>query len=275
MSELRIAVATTNFGYAFQASTLKRIKEHVKAGQTVVQCATDGVAERAQTRLLKLLEQKPAALIGICIRPDPAVIQAYAAARVPVVLIDEETDGASTVTSDNFQAGRMAADYLLGKGRKRLAVVAGKMNVDGGYNALQRVNGARKALADRGMALPEGCLIEVSQYSHKNGADAIAQLLAERRNVDAIFCAAGDNCASGLLSAAGERGVKVPQALAVVGYDDLPLAAIATPPLTTIQQPLDQIAAAAFELATSGAAEILAKPKKIYFEPKLVVRESA
>ena len=271
-----VAVSTTNFAFVFPALTLTRLREQVKPGQTIMTCPVSSDVTRSE-KLIELLQKKPAptALIGICIRPAPKVVAAYSAAGVPIVLIDEEVEGTSTVTSDNVLGGELATEYLLGKGRKRLGVVAGRMSIDGGYNAAQRVRGVRQILEQRGLAIAEGCLIEVCYYSHRNGVEALTQLLDEKRGVDAIFCAAGDTCASGILSCAQSRGLKIPQELALVGYDDHPLGRISTPPLTTVRKPLEEIAAAAYRMATEQAAEILAKPQRTYFKPQLVVRESA
>jgi DNA-binding LacI/PurR family transcriptional regulator len=101
------------------------------------------------------------------------------------------------------------------------------------------------------------------------------RILAERRNVDAIFCAAGDATATGILAEAQARGVKVPEQIAVVGYDDSPLAAISTPPLTTVRQSAEKMAAEALRLVSLASGEILVAPRKVLLAPELVVRRSA
>jgi DNA-binding LacI/PurR family transcriptional regulator len=115
----------------------------------------------------------------------------------------------------------------------------------------------------------------VVEYSRKEGEAALPELLRKSRKPDAIFCAAGDFCASGLLAAARDRRLKIPGDLAVLGYDDNPLAAISHPPLTTIRQPMDQIAAEAWRLATEDRGRILVKPARSLFPPEVVKRESA
>jgi DNA-binding LacI/PurR family transcriptional regulator len=115
----------------------------------------------------------------------------------------------------------------------------------------------------------------VVQYTRKDGVAAMTRLLDARRSLDAVFCAAGDACATGMLAVARERGIKVPEQIAVMGYDDSPLASISDPPLTTVRQPLDQIAREAHRLATEAPAELLARPRTILLEPTLVKRASA
>ncbi len=93
--------------------------------------------------------------------------------------------------------------------------------------------------------------------------------------LDAIFCAAGDDCATGLLRSAVELGIRVPADLAIVGFDDLESARSTTPSLTTIRQPLEQMARTAYELASDGDNAIAQHPKTILFDPELIVRGSA
>jgi LacI family transcriptional regulator len=109
-------------------------------------------------------------------------------------------------------------------------------------------------------------------YSREDGVEVMPKLLA--MGVDAIFCAAGDNCAQGLLSVAKERGIRIPEDVAIIGFDDLPIARLSTPALTTIRQPLKEMAEAAYTLAVIERDEILRKPKNIIFNPELVVRKS-
>jgi DNA-binding LacI/PurR family transcriptional regulator len=94
-------------------------------------------------------------------------------------------------------------------------------------------------------------------------------------SVDAIFCAAADNCAQGLLSVARERGVRIPEDIAVIGFDDLPIAQLSTPTLTTIRQPMKEIVDAAYKMSTTQRDEILNNPKKVLFKPELIIRQSA
>jgi len=93
--------------------------------------------------------------------------------------------------------------------------------------------------------------------------------------VDAVFCAAADNTAVGLLSAARERGIRMPHDIAIIGFDDLPIAQNSTPGLTTIRQPMKDIVEAAYKMTTTQQDEILRNPKKTLFKPELIIRQSA
>ncbi len=275
----RLAVAAVNLGGGFQGLMCAQIRKQLAPGETLIECAISvpDKPEFARARFRSLLEAtpKPVALVGICIRPDDETVSAFRAAGIPVILIDEQAEGASTVASDNFQGGYAAGRHLATVGRKSIAIVTGKMHIDGGYNALQRAKGFQKAMNEHGLPFSLDDAIESPDYSRKDGMAAMTALLARPRKIDAVFCAAGDACATGMLAVARERKVKVPEEIAVVGYDDSPLAAIADPPLTTIRQSMEEIAREAHRLATSMTTQILASPKTVLVEPKLVVRQSA
>jgi len=274
-----VAVASINFFAGFTASVFLQLKKQLRPGETIVQCVTDHQHDSAlaRERLLKLLDRdpKPVALILVALRPGADVITAFRAARAPIVIIDEETEGASTVAADNVACGKLAAEHLLAAGRRSIAVVSGLSNQAGGYSALQRQRGVRQALAEAGLELEAGNVLEVADYSHKDGVSAMNTLLDRQPRVDGVFCAAGDVTATGMLEAAEARRVAIPRELAIVGCDNLPCAAISQPPLTTVEQPLEAMAREARRLAIEEHDSILAKPRRVLLPPTVVRRHSA
>ena len=156
---------------------------------------------------------------------------------------------------------------------KRSPLYPARLRCGGGYNAEQRIKGFQQALSAGKRSIMPECLIEVIHYSREEGISVMPKLL--HIGVDAIFCAAGDNCAIGLLIVARERGVRIPEDIAIIGFDDLLIAQLSTPKLTTIRQPLKEMAEAAYKLAVGHRDEILHKPQRMIFKPELVVRQSA
>lgn len=276
MADRQIAVMGASFAFSFPSKMLALIKNNLKPGEVITQYPTIGIAENEKRRLQNLLQQSPpVGLIGVCIRPDSAILAAYRAARIPVVLIDEEMEEVATVTTDNFDGGHLAGSHLVKSGRRNIAVVSGRVNIEGGYNATQRLNGFAKALTTAGLRFNNKQVIEVTDYSYSDGAKSMKRLLDEQWGVDAVFSAAGDECAAGILKTARERGILVPKDVAVIGYDDIDIARSTNPPLTTVRQPLQEMADAAYRMVTSAANETLTRPKKTLFRPELVIRESA
>jgi DNA-binding LacI/PurR family transcriptional regulator len=270
--ETKVVVAAPTFGAALQISMAEHFKKLFKPEEMAMRSVTGEISSQNE-RLMQALEQtRPTALIGISIRPDVEIIDAYKSANVPIILIDEEASGLSTITTDNAAGGRMAGDHLIAKGKKKIAIVTGRLKLKGSYNAEQRLSGFQQALKAKGIPLPQGYVIEVMNYSREDGIESMPRLLV--MGVDAVFCAAGDNCALGLLNVAKEKGVHIPEEVSIIGFDDLPIARLSTPALTTIRQPLKEIAEAAYKLATIQRNEILRKPINIMFNPELIVRQS-
>jgi DNA-binding LacI/PurR family transcriptional regulator len=271
-----VAVAAHHFGSGFGAVMSALLKQQTRSGQAAVEFLI-GLQDDACRGLLELLQRAPppAAVIGISVRPAPEVVAAFRAKAIPVVLIDEEAEGASTVGSDNLAGGLLAGQLLARLGRKRPAVVCGRRSVRGGQNAVLRVRGFERGLAGSGLTLAAENIVEVAEYSRKDGVTAMTEILARRPAIDAVFCAAGDLCATGMLSVARERRVPVPEQIALIGFDDHPMSGICQPPMTTIRQPLDRIAADAYRLATDEAAAAHARPQRLLFAPELVQRVSA
>ena len=273
----RIVITAPYFGSLFQIAILEHFKKLIKPENMSFRSSTGEVDK--QTDILKkiLVENRPTVLIAISMFPIPEIVALYKANNVPIILLDEETQGASTIATDNYAGGLIATKHLISKGKKTIAIVSGRAQATekypAQYNAKLRFDGYKNALRQSGLSIPSGCALEVTNYSREDGVETMPKLMAA--GIDAIFCAAADNTAVGLLLAAKQRGVRVPEDIAVVGFDDLPIAQLSSPGLTTIRQPMKEIVEAAYEMATTKRDEILKNPKKVLFKPELIIRQSA
>ncbi|MDE2562700.1 MAG: LacI family DNA-binding transcriptional regulator [Sphingomonadales bacterium] len=147
--------------------------------------------------------------------------------------VDDSMIGA-TVGSDNFGAGRLAGEHLLARGRRRIAFIG---TADGHYPEFQaRYNGLSKAVITAGIGIDPALQIDAIT-SEEAGRAATRQLIEAGVGFDAIF-AASDLIAIGAMRALAERGLKVPDDIAIVGFDDIPPASLTSPPLTTVMQDL-------------------------------------
>jgi LacI family transcriptional regulator len=273
IQETRVVIAAPTFGSAIQISMVANFRKLFKPEEMSMRSTTDDADKQMECLNQILIQNKPTALIAMDIRPDSNTISTFKAANVPIVLFDEEATGVSTFAIDNCKGGHIAGEYLVSKGRKKIAIVTGRTKVKGGYNAEQRLKGFQQALKEKGLSIPQGGVMEVLHYSREDGLEVMPKLLA--LGVDAIFCAAGDNCAQGLLNIARDKVVRVPEDVAIVGFDDLPIARLSTPTLTTIRQPLMEMAEAAYKMVVIQRDEILRNPQKAVFHPELVIRKSA
>ncbi len=274
----RILVASRTFGSKFQGLVYAQIRRVLPKGYTVEECLMPESQpdDMIHPRLMKYLEgnDRPSSLITLCLVPNVATVSAYAELGIPVIIVDYEVPGASTVTSDNVQGGQIAAQHLIKQGRRNLGLIYGGPRARKDYNAEQRMRGFEKGLRDAGLSLSPANIADAPEYSRKDGSDAFARLVRPGAKLDGLFCAAGDAAAIGFLAEARKKGVKIPEEIAVIGYDDSPLAGISDPPLTTLRQPIEVMAQDAVRLATAERTVVVKKPARLLIEPRLVVRGS-
>jgi LacI family transcriptional regulator len=135
--------------------------------------------------------------------------------------------------------------YLIATGHKRLAYRGGTQTDNDRTRA--REEGFRQALAEAGLALPSGHVVQ-GDFTRDGGAAAVATLLAQAPDITAIF-ALNDSMAVGALAALRERGVQVPGAISVAGFDDIPVTRDVTPALSTVRVPMVELGTRAIELA--------------------------
>jgi DNA-binding LacI/PurR family transcriptional regulator len=156
----------------------------------------------------------------------------------------------ASVDSDNYGGARSAVEHLLSRGRHRIAHITGRLDV---YGAQRRVDGYRDALLDAGHGADAG-LIEAGDFSEEGGRRAMAALLERRPDLDAVF-AASDVTAAGARQVLREAGRRIPQDVALVGYDDSAIARHMEPPLTSVRQPIVEMGRAMIDLLLTEIAD--------------------
>lgn len=195
--------------------------------------------------------------------------------RVPLVLLGERDYEvpADHVLIDNVAAAREATEHLLGLGRCRVAAI-GFQTGPIFATAQQRARGYHEALHAAGVTFDPAQAPSVRDYSRAEGARAMRELLALPQPPDAVFCFS-DLLASGAVRAACDHGLRVPQDLAVAGFDDIEETRYATPSLTTIAPDKPQLARLAVDaLMTRVTGDPDAPHTTVHAEHRLLVRES-
>ncbi len=188
----------------------------------------------------RYLSRLSGTLIDGAVLVTPTVVDADAG--VPVVAVDPHTGptGLPTVDSDNLAGAVLATRYLLDLGHRRIGFVAGRPDLE---SSRLREDGYRPALAQAGVPVDED-LIRVGDYRKESARGPVSELLALPDRPTAVF-AANDLTAIAAIEVAQRAGLRVPDDLSVIGFDDVPEAAAATPPLTTVRQPIQDMGAAA------------------------------
>ncbi|WP_321961182.1 LacI family DNA-binding transcriptional regulator [Paraburkholderia sp. J7] len=263
-----------DFGNPFYAEIVRGIDSVARQhGFFLLLCDTgaDAGRERSYFDLLRRHRADGA----ICL--DPATVQHALAAEstaLPWVACCEfDPDvGVPYVGIDNYRAAHDAVRHLIARGRRRVALI----NSDEHYlYAQQRRDGWRDALAEAGIAVRDAWRVNVNCLDYDAGAQAAAALmqLPAGEAPDAIF-AVSDTLAVGVVNGLRGAGQRVPQDVAVVGFDDIALAAQIDPPLTTIAQPMRELGETAARLLLRRFADPRASVPGVLLPHRLVVRES-
>jgi len=189
--------------------------------------------------------------------------------RVPVVVLDRALDSEDipTVVLDNYKAGVLAAEHLVGLGHRRIACIAGNPNI---LISRERLSGFRETLSRHGIELLKNQIHEGS-FRYETGIEAVQRFLSERIDVTAIW-AQSDLIALGAIAELGRQMRFAPQDMSVIGLDDIEFARIAFPALTTVKQPFKEMCEKAVELIMIQARLEALPSKRFIFAPELVVR---
>ncbi len=256
----------------FFAAMFRGIEDTLACQDFSVILANTDDEPRRELRSMNVLRERQVdgLILATARRHDPA-IASLAADRYPFVLVNRHTDpiSANAVVPDDYNGAAVAVDHLVALGHRRVAHIAGSLEISTGYN---RRRGYLDALARHGLAADPALLVTGS-YRETGGHDAMLALLALPERPTAVF-AVNDLAAMGAIRAAREAGLAVPGDVSIVGFNDLAECARMTPTLTTLHVPLHDmgVAAATRILALLGGED--AAPEPAILPVELVQRES-
>lgn len=239
-------------------------------GYGIVLTSSRASLDRQEASLRMFAEQR---LSGVLLAPTvegPTTAAKLRERGMSVVLLDYPGGiDECSVTVDDVSGGAIAARHLLGLGRTRLAFVGGPSRVRQHADRLEGMRAAVKAHDSKATV----AVTSVAAHTVACGAQAAAKLVKQRRRPDAVFCG-NDLIAVGLVGELGRLGVRVPDDIAVVGYDDIELAALVGVPLTSVRQPMDEIGRVATQLLLAEIAGGQHTHQQLRFEPRLIIRSS-
>ena len=205
--------------------------------------------------------------------PSSHPLPARLAARgIPLVIGGRptEADKFNHVDVDNVSGAAHAVAHLVSGGRRTIATVTGRKDVPAGQD---RLRGYQEGLKAAGLPVDDA-LIEAGDFTRDGGARAMRFLLIKRPQLDAVFVAS-DLMAVGVLQALAEAGRRVPEDVAVVGYDDDPIAAGLQPPLTSVRQPIEEMGREMARLLMDAVHTPDRPPRKVLLTTRLEVRPSS
>ena len=173
----------------------------------------------------------------------------------------------SFVDVDNQAGGRRATEHLIKQGRRRIAHVAGPEHLQ---SAADRTQGFRDAMWNAAL---RSDLMEHGSLDRDAGEMAMSRLLSRKEDIDAVFVAS-DVMAAGAMWAVQVLGRRVPDDVAIIGFDDSPIAASTQPPLSSVRQPIEEMAREMTRLVVEVSAAEATPSQQLILDPVLAVRES-
>ncbi|WP_114192802.1 ribose operon transcriptional repressor RbsR [Edaphovirga cremea] len=265
-----LLTASTNPFYAEVVRGVER--SCYERGYSLILCNTEGDVERMNRSMETLLQKRVDGLLLMCTEnhlPSQDSMSRYPS--LPIVMMDwTPFEDANDIIQDNaLVGGEIATRFLISRGYTQIACIAGPQDKT---PARDRLEGYRTAMHLANLPILPGYEV-FSDFEFEGGLTAMNQLLALPQPPHAVFVG-NDAMAVGVYQALYQRGLSIPQDVAVIGYDDIELARYMAPPLTTIHQPKDDLGELAVDTLLHRLNNPTAEPQILVLTPELVVRDS-
>ena len=255
-----IGVVVPDFSNPFFTALVQFVMKSARqAGYCVFVTDTENSETLEQEAFRRMIDRGVDGVVWFPIR-DVNTVEAESR-RVPTLLIDRSIPGLASIRADYAGGGRRAADHLMAQGHERIGIISGPMEV---ASMRARIEGAAAALGGRLV------FTIASSFSMELEPAAVEAIISRRAT--AIF-AGTDLIAMGVVRAAQTAGLNVPSDVAVIGFGDMPWAQMANPPLSSIEMPLEDMAAEAVD-ALLQRIEGANAPREVVFETALIARQS-
>lgn len=248
------------------------VESAAKRGLNVIVCNTENDPEQEAKIIDKLVRQAINGIIFIRVSDESHVEGISKTTGIPMVVIDRafHHDNIPNVTCDNYLAGKLAAEHLAGKGRKRIATITGKFHIS---LSRERHQGFVDQLKKHDIIL-DPALVYEGGFNFQAGRSGMEHFLEQGLEFDG-FWGQNDMIAAGALSVLLHASKRVPEDISVVGMDDVMFSSMIYPSITTVAQPFKDICEKAVDLIDTLTSNLTIETNHFVFEPHLVVRESS
>ena len=245
-----------------------------KGGYSVILCNSDEATEKEQDYLSTLFERNVDGLIVSPTSGNHTYIKKLSRGGVPIVLVDRHIKGLEvpTVQTDNLEGSRTAVEHLIRLGHERIGIITGLKGIE---TSDQRLEGYLEALKQHNVPVRQS-LIREGEYSQTKAFQAAGELLRLGERPTALFVC-NEQMTAGAILAVKERGLTIPEDLALVGYDDTVWSTFIEPPLTTVRQPSYTMGMVAFDtllMEIRGGPSGKKHKETVVLKPELIIRES-
>jgi LacI family transcriptional regulator len=243
-----------------------------EAGYTLLTVNTDNDPERERRHMEALRARQVDGFIAATARLHVELLAEVAGSGTPVVLVNRSLEDGSlpAVTVNDRQGIRLAVDHIVGLGHERIGHVAGPQNVSTGH---RRYLGFLEAMGAAGLEAPAERIRFATAFTEPDGASACEELLAHQPRLTAIV-AANDRLALGCYDTLEAHGLRCPEDVSIVGFNDMPFVDRLRPPLSTVRVPQREIGAVAADLLLQRLSDGTQTAREILLEPTLIIRGS-
>ncbi|ARU64744.1 transcriptional repressor PurR [Histophilus somni] len=243
-----------------------------RQGYSLFLCNTQNNPEKIKNHLDMLAKKRVDGLLVMCAEYTQNSLNLLAAFEdLPMVVMDwgpfnENTD---LIQDNSFSGGYIATKYLIDNGHKDIAIISGELKKT---TAVMRYQGFEKAMQEANLAINPDWIME-GFFEPEDGYECMNKILVQDKLPTAVFCC-NDVMALGAISAIGEKGLKVPDDISVIGYDNIHASRFFSPPLTTIHQSKSRLGVQAINLLFKRISEKGKEHEIIEIYPELVIRKS-
>ncbi|MFB5191315.1 LacI family DNA-binding transcriptional regulator [Alicyclobacillus fastidiosus] len=262
-----IGLITSDIKNPFYPEVIERFTNALRERGFYVLFVNSAGSDVENDDITPLIEYETEGVISVAAHLSSSLVTRLQGYGFPVVLFNRyiQQSSCSAVSCDNFRGGEVVAELFIRTGHKRLAFVAGDPNTS---TSRDRERGFRQALAQHSQPVPA---VISGHYTYQGGYDAGLSLLQTEVPPDGIFCA-NDIMALGVLDAARHLGIRVPEDVSVVGFDDISLAGWKAYSLTTVRQPVAEMVNATVERLVNEIEGVSVEPRIDFIPGELVMR---
>jgi LacI family transcriptional regulator len=243
-----------------------------EAGYSVILCNTENDFDKESLYMDVLTNKLVDGMIFVATGERSESLKKLLELEIPIVVMDRDFPGLEldVVLTDNLRGGYLATQHLISQGHKRIGCIAGPSGIN---PSSQRITGFKQAMQEANLIVDPKIMLS-GDFHPMSGWEAGRALLTQQNPPTAIF-ACNDLMAMGVLRTATEMGLRVPDDLALVGYDDIELASYTNPPLTTIKQPKVEMGLTTLNFLLSRIKDKQSAPQRTLLPVSLVVRGSS
>jgi LacI family transcriptional regulator len=268
-----ISLIVANISNPFFAEISRGIEDKAREnGYNVIFSSTDDDPKNLESCVRIMREMGVDGFIIAAVSLKEPIVDELVDQDFPVVLVNRRVkkNNVNYVVVDNQKGAHLAVEHLINNGYKKIGIITGKSSVSTGK---ERFQGYRQGLLDHGLKFKEEYSSQ-GPFTQEHGKKAAKKMLTLKNRPEAIF-AASDNIAWGVMDAAGELGLKIPEDLAIVGFDDTNFSSNSNIRLTTVSQRKYEMGERGvqtlIDLIESQQSDYI---NKIVLEPRLIIRES-